>query len=471
MTAGSRISLILLITFIALVAVLILTIINQQSSTRISHVDSREVRPWAESGYLKSTTPGTNLKVDSEKFYKTVNTEITSDSVKITHTSISMGRDPAPPDFTRLSEKGGPLKTGGSLKLEYIASANLQNPVSSDNSHRIEMDFYHPDGSPVSKSEVMKEFPALYQRTTRFYGSNHREIRFLFRISGLRDPIIAGSSLFDKKTRVSVSNSSRYYSKDDLHTVGQVIRILHSTPLLLTMNIAHGEVENREIEARMGEKAVFTNTECRIEAFFEGDAYSTSNLNEFSIDPRFKGRTVLVLSHPPGIFENQFKVQAVKDDGEKIWSISLGGSGVGMMYIFEEAPEKINKIQITYRPHIQRAIVSFPDIPGISEENRDLENLLDVNVPYIKFEKEYEMRNFIEGILEIRIFEHGSPTTFFPKEYNNASAGEILRDYLALYPKQKIEYSKTDFTIRMSRKKDWKRIIKGYFRKIFPFRP
>ena len=356
------------------------------------------------------------------------------------------------------------------MKMKYIATAFSTVPPDNRGLRKVRKQFFHPNGSPVSEEEVMKAFPHKHQRNDILY-SNRGRAWFYCNISGLDQPKLVGTSLFDERTKAAVSLGCSSGFMDDWYYVMQGVEILHSAPLFLLIDVVHGPPEACEIRPVSGTRAVFSNSQCRLEGFMEGISGGVAPgdyKTRFDIGSSIKDRTTLVLTRDPGADWGQFDIALISRAGEEITPNSMQYQGFGGIINFRVPPQKIKCVRITYHPEITRLMIPIKELPGLPDENREVENLLNVRVPYAKFENELEMRIFLGGVLEVMIPIPQSGLSDFPREYENSSAEDILKDYLGLFPKSKVEFDGREYELRIRPRKSWIKKVERILRKYFP---
>ena len=64
--------------------------------------------------------------------------------------------------------------------------------------------------------------------------------------------------------------------------------------------------------------------------------------------------------------------------------------------------KNIAKIQAKYRTNRYRIIVHLPYIPGLPEQNKNIENFFDMHIPYVKFNDYNHINNVLREVLQLR---------------------------------------------------------------------
>lgn len=439
----------------ACVFVLILDFVN---SGKPVYIDAKAVRPWGKEFYNRCVIPRYLPSFDPEQFSKSLDTEITSDSITVRRTFGFRNINPPPVQITRLPLNGGQIDKDKSIYVKYIGAALLKKGCKTGETVRETLKFYYPDGYVVPQKEIREVFQYEHQRDTRFFSSNTiRLVWFYLDISGFKKAEIKDSILFDTNMKTCITRGDRHISVQNLHGIRHRVEILHNPEVQLLVDIASGSTENVEIMPDSeSEKITFSNTACRITCF------------------KFKNEKVLFLSKAPDKHYKQFGLKLITDEGKEISLNCKDWTNHSMMWFTDVSPEKIRIIKISYKPHMQRFLIPVNALPVTLEKNRNIENLLAITIPYKRFENDHEMLFFIEYLLQIDIEYYGKPKSlkkFFPREYQNAKAGEILSDYISMFPTKEVEYNEKEFILTLKDKKGLKAKIKEYLQRKLPFIP
>ena len=440
------------------------------------YISASEERPWSRSLFDKLTAPGKTYSIETEKFLKTVFTNVTSDAITVEHPIGAKLRDLTPSDVTILPLNGGKASDGASVRIKCIGTALSEQPLKRGEVVKAPLKFYRPDGSILSEKEIRKILPQDHESEVRFFSSWRRRMRFYLDISGLTDVEIAGTNCLERNMKTIITRGTVSHSENELYYVEHNLSVMHSPSALLLVDLAYGETETVNVAPLAGSEAEFSNTTCRVEAFMAGMSWgghdSRGKYKNFTIDAKYKDRTILVISRPPNTFYSQFDITLITHEGKQVTPDLEDYSNIATMQNYRIKQDEIKSIRITYKPQIRRFLIPVEKIPGTPEENSDIENLLNVTVPAVRFERENEINSFLGNMLGLHIWKSvrsSSAKTFFPKEYKNAKVGEILQDYLDLYPKAEVNFKEGEFLLEIKTPKTRTEKIQKYLQEIWPF--
>ena len=91
----------------------------------------------------------------------------------------------------------------------------------------------------------------------------------------------------------------------------------------------------------------------------------------------------------------------VTKEGIKLRSGGNSTSGRFHDNTLHQTLDKVDLIQAKYRTNRHRIIVHIPYIPGLPEQNKNIENLFDVHIPYVKFDSENRLEEFLSDTLQL----------------------------------------------------------------------
>jgi hypothetical protein len=127
----------------------------------------------------------------------------------------------------------------------------------------------------------------------------------------------------------------------------------------------------------------------------------------------------------------------IADDGSKV----NGGASTGgyhFLTIISQPLEKIALIRAKYRTNHYRIIVHLPYIPGLPEQNANIDNIFDVYIPYVSFNNRQEMETFLRNTLQLnQSISTGTPRqksiedVKFPLEFRDTTLRDIAKVYAA----------------------------------------
>jgi hypothetical protein len=105
------------------------------------------------------------------------------------------------------------------------------------------------------------------------------------------------------------------------------------------------------------------------------------------------------------------------------------------IYYTNHPPERVARIRAKVAAHVRRVVIHLPRLPGLPEVNRNVKNLFDVRIPFVRFKNADEIQYFLIRILGMQFSSTGSrrsgtnPGVLFPAEFTDASIRDIARFY------------------------------------------
>ncbi len=101
--------------------------------------------------------------------------------------------------------------------------------------------------------------------------------------------------------------------------------------------------------------------------------------------------------------------------------------------------DEVDHLRATVYKDVRRIVFEIPDIHGLPTKNDNLSNLFETLVPYMRIKNEWQFREAIEGLSQIRfggrVPTFNPPPGYFPAEFHDVTSVELLDEYLAYGPK------------------------------------
>jgi hypothetical protein len=116
-----------------------------------------------------------------------------------------------------------------------------------------------------------------------------------------------------------------------------------------------------------------------------------------------------------------------------------GGGSSGNLFVMQvQAPrESVQKARLKFFPAVKQLVFHLPEIPGLPTENRGVQNLFKVRIPYVRVNGEYELREIIESTVQLRFgpsVAFNPPPGYFPHVFTNQTAENLLAENLQYLP-------------------------------------
>lgn len=368
---------------------------------------------------------------------------VTTESGRLVYTypySADLERKSPPDSRTTLAVNERFESDGGSLEIIVLGTGWVTAETAS--SETIKMAHFAPDLASTH-SAIVKPFRGLIsEREYRGNFDRGPRVQVGFRVVGLDNVKYAGFNIFDARTRQRViGGSGSSWHDDGLRGYGADLKMWHAGPVDIMVDIAYGPAEVSEFPAVVGEGYSGEGADIRLAVIARNARASTrSNAVKKTLtvtvgspitDPNRMSDEYVFFCQPL-LPSSRFDLELLDADGKKV----SGGSSSGGFHLAlrrnHDSPE-VDRIRLTRRPHLQRVFFRLPYWPGLPEANRDIRNLMELNIPYVEFKDQWGLDRMIRESLQCLPHTRPSgtkvPADYFPRTFVNATAHEILKDY------------------------------------------
>lgn len=125
-------------------------------------------------------------------------------------------------------------------------------------------------------------------------------------------------------------------------------------------------------------------------------------------------------------------------NGKTIAGLGAGSLGNFMMARAEADSEQIKEVRVKYYPNKHRLIYTIPELPGLPDQNRNIQNLFDVHIPYTYFRYEWDLQQALGKLLQMeqQHFSLTFPNGYFPTFRTNTTPRELFLEMESLLSKQ-----------------------------------
>ena len=333
------------------------------------------------------------------------------------------------------------------VALEYVA-VGWGRPAPTDGDHesfRVPARFFHPDLTPFAPADWRRLKMAKQDRELSFREGAPVLVGEL-RFTGIKDCALLGLRVFDARTRAPVDIGG--YSQDARGGGCRFecsVALWHDTPVELVLDLATGPARTFAFPPRPGVRQTFPDGMVELAAVVEGreqtrsiqsrNGWEIATLGFVRSGP--KPAVSLLFLCQPTAHPSPFFLDALGPDGKAL--AGWGGSSSGLLKVrtWHASPADIARVRLRCLPRHYRLVFRLPRLPGLPEENRGVPNLLEVRVPFVRFRAHYQMRRWLEGVLQVKMTVAQPPTVppgTFPMEFTDVTAGEVLDRYLKLLP-------------------------------------
>ncbi len=223
----------------------------------------------------------------------------------------------------------------------------------------------------------------------------------------------------------------------------------HAGPVELVVDLATSPVERIEIPPEEGAVIRQPSWELHLAAVVEGDSNGASSgssgtnsyveiLSNQSEEKNRKETTFLFLGDP-WAYHLPLDLEVFGKDGKKLSNAGGGSSSRNLTKSIRGSLDEVDHLRATVYKDVRRIVFEIPDIHGLPAKNNDLSNLFDARVPYLRIKTKWQFRETIEGLTQLhfggRVPTFNPPTGYFPAEFHDVTAVELLDEYLAYGPK------------------------------------
>jgi hypothetical protein len=453
---------ILALVGVSVAALLALVVANiaRRGAGKGVRIDAATAKP--DDAYKQAQAKGAAWEPMPPDFFDNVSIVTNDTEISVSWPMGDFGQRSFPAELALMGADGALQLAEGVLRLVAMGSA-LASLVPQS-----EWQNYYPrtapgqyfthDGKPLSTNEVKALMPGVelgefrtYQAFPNFklwFSTTNLPVMKALRVSG-----------FDARTKQPiVSHWSSEVSNGTL-VVGMEPTMWHPGPVRLLVDLALGPTVDHMLSNRKAARVDLPLGGIKIvdrqtlppgrdiqgwnSGATGGKLSIRMNVRQTSSEHAKALRTLFVLGIHPQSFNNPFDYEAIDNDG-KIIETRTHGSSWNLNFVSVAAePERIKGFRIKFYPKAYRVFVDLPEIPGLPEFNRGVENLLDVKVPFALFNQQWDREDFIRKTLQVDLpyFGVAASAEKWPMAFTNVSVREILAVYSTnLPPPHRMEY-------------------------------
>jgi hypothetical protein len=413
------------------------------------HCSAAQPRPKGVTAWKKTTTPAEPLEKLSEAFFADFTVTSGRDNFIVEH---HIGHRPDNP-FAYEVQRITPGETlnigGGTLAFCGMGTAYLgaTQTMEDDTTYR----FYD------AELRSMGEEQAKVLKTHRFIekGASFRYapfpgVQFGFKYEGIEDLMLQGIRFFDASTKKEISGGSSSSSGDQVHYwFSTHIPLWHRTPVDVVLEVSYGPSKTFEFAPQVGEGFSEENYECRLICVLEGvDTRSRSSssrdntvIYEFPKAQPDKAGLRFVFACQPAAIKMPVTFEFLDADGNVLPGSGSSTSGYTHTPSLEHPLEKVALIRARYRTQRRRLLIHLPYIPGLPDQNKEIDDLFDVHVPYVRLHDPGQVGGFLRQVLQLETGRRTGPPppnsinnsansgSLFPMEFRDATIREIAQIY------------------------------------------
>jgi len=353
----------------------------------------------------------------------------------------------------RLDRLGqGERLSGENAAFELVAisvnGASL-SPMPTNQRANVALQFYSQGGKGLSREELMDLGFKEWQLTEyvdgsySYSGDSYPKIKAWFGSRQHPPGYMTPVGLFDGATKQSLSGGYSYsqITADSFGSVELRPHAWHAVPLELVMDV---ELDGRcvvETNSEPGTIIAVPGGLVRLVGVWSGDARSWSSQNSSSSGTetmRISLRQRESQASAVAVFVTEPQGLAVHfdlcDEQGNSFEGNGGGTagGIRVVGLRANAPE-VKRVRLAVSTNHHRVLLTLPPVPNLPAGNQPVQNLFDVPVPMVKFQTEYQLRDYIGQLTQMKFayFSAGNtmPTNVFPMVLTNVTAADLLALY------------------------------------------
>lgn len=313
----------------------------------------------------------------------------------------------------------------------------------------VALDFFAPDGRPLAREEL-KALGFRDWQLTEYVGGGYSyiddafpEVKVWFDSSKQPPGYFSPVGVFDARTKHALvgGNSYSQISGDNFGYAEIRPRAWHATPMELVVDVELDGKSVVETNAIPGMTVPVVGGLVQLLGVWDGDSSSWSS---GSGSGRQTTRITLTLSQK----ENQTNAVALfvtepprlavhcellDEQGRKLVGDGGGASGGMRLVGLRGRATEVKQVRFTVFTNHHRVILTLPPIPNLPAAGLPAANLFDVAIPRLEILREYELRDVIEDMTQMRFaYPPGGnmvPTNLFPLTLTNVTPAGLMAIY------------------------------------------
>jgi hypothetical protein len=301
--------------------------------------------------------------------------------------------------------------------------------------------YYSPAGERLDAAAIRASL-TMWSGGARFRGTfPHAE--FYFESTNLPpDVMLLRFQAFDHRTRrllTSGHSSGLQRGAKTVLWIGADIELWHQTPIDIVLTIATGPVEltSHPIDLKAppipfpgGMLKLLHISEAEINSWGT-DINNGTNFVTLSTDRETQPpKTSFVFFGWPTMQGLPIQLQLARADGQPVQHTGMSSSESLLIATVAEKPADLAKIEMRYFPNVYRLVFHVPELPGLPEENRHLQNLFDTRIPYLRVPYQYAYQSTILKLIAMEgpQLPLTFSNSFFPLIRSNTTPRELFRE-------------------------------------------
>lgn len=348
--------------------------------------------------------------------------------------------------------KPGEKLTGTDASFEFIAfsvSGPGISKLEKTNSHgHFPLEFFSPAGKLLSEPELkslgLRDWDLTdsldrhgtindaFPKLSLLFGSTQQP-------PGYYSPV----GVFDARTKKSLVSGYSYsqIAKGSLGRTEVFPRAWHATPLEVLLDVQLDGKVIIETNVVEGLRVALPGGEVKLLGVWEGKSHSwgsrsgaagtTSELRiSLGASDREAESVALFATEPPKLAVH---AEFLDEQGKVVDGGGGGTSGSFRLAGVRARVSEVKRVRFTTYTNHCRVALMLPPLPNLPAGNQNVADLFSVTAPEVQFEREYELRDFIGSLTQLRFaYPPGGdsiPTNQFPMSFTNVTPAQLLAEY------------------------------------------
>ena len=331
--------------------------------------------------------------------------------------------------------------SNGSIRLAFIGKGFAQPRTNFGWGLQVPATYYTSDAQPLTTaaSNELKRIPQ-YQRTLSYNGS-YPVSQFIFLSSNLPPLKTIAFTAFDARTHYPLTSGYSSSSFTNGFYFANELRIWHQAPIELVTSIATGPTNHYSLAVSEGAELTYPGGHLRLMLMQDDEDFGSSSST-------YDGRSNVVTLHMrngPRAYPNRkscsfifhswprannapIDFQFLNASGKVLNSYRSSTFGHLLTTGIEGSIADVKQIRVVHYPNVYRLVFTIPELPGLPEQNRNIENLFDIHIPYTYFRYEYDFQSRICELLQMNqnYFALSFPNGYFPMARSNTTPRELF---------------------------------------------
>ena len=284
------------------------------------------------------------------------------------------------------------------------------------------------------------------QRTepgSNFRFSPYPAVKFGFQYGNIEDIILQSIQIFDSRTRESLTSGYNSSGNQGHHWFKTRLPLWHHAPIDVVLDVSYGPSKTFEFAPLEGEGFDAGNFACRLLGIFDSvdesrhsSTYNNTQTHEFPKSQQNRGNICFFFACRPVASRMPATFEFLDADGNNLSTRGSSTSGFAHSISLREPLEKIATIRAHCRTRRRRIIIHLPYVPGLPEQNNEIDNLFDVYIPYVRLHDDRQLGRFLQQTLQLGTYRNTGPvpqtstqSNPYPMDFYNVTIRDLAEIY------------------------------------------